>query len=313
MQYEQSGGNQPSSGSYLESWNRQKRGLLVFLLDQSISMNDPVTMQGSQLTLAQMASSVLNSILVAVIDNGPLDTSTGRRKNYCDIIIFGYGENVKPLLNAAEDPVPLPDLAEKPLGKHIVRQAKYDSRKGNYVTVDAEQPYWIKPRADSPRTDMALAVSKAHQVVQKWLKDDSRRRASFPPVVINITDGRHNGTGDPVQEARKLRQLSTDDGAVLLFNCHITRSNTQALSFPSDRTQIRSLKFLPPEEKQQEEGANQLFDMSSEIPATMANRAQQLSGTTLSPGARGFIYNASGEALIRFLSWGTLVNTEHYR
>lgn len=312
MQYEQSGENQSSGDSYSENFSRQKRGLLVFLLDQSGSMNEPVIMQGYKLTLTQMASSVLNSILVAVIDNASFDTSTGRRKNYCDIIIFGYGDNVKPLLNVAEVPVPLPDLAEKPLGKQIVRKTKYDPIKGNYVTVDEEQPYWIVPLANSKWTEMALAVNKAHQAVQKWLMADPRRRASFPPIVINITDGRHNGKAagdDPVQEARKLRQLRTDDGAVLLFNCHITKSNTQPLSFPSDSAQIKSLN-LPQAEQ---EGAKQLFDMSSEVPATMARRAQQLSGTTLLPGARGFIYNASGEDLIRFLSWGTLVNTEHYR
>jgi hypothetical protein len=312
MQYEQSRENQPSDGSYSENFTRLKRGLLVFLLDQSGSMIEHIILQGYELTLAQMASSILNSILVTVIDNAALDTSTGRRKNYCDIIIFGYGDNVKPLLNLAGVPVPLPDLAENTRGKQSVRKTKYDSIKGNYVTVDEEQPYWIEPLANSSWTEMALAVSRAHQVVQDWLRADPRRRASFPPIVINITDGRHNGKtkgDDPVQEARKLRQLRTDDGAVLLFNCHITKSNTQALSFPSSSTQIKSLNLL----QQEQEGAQQLFDMSSEVPATMAKRAQQLSGTTLSPGARGFIYNASGEDLIRFLSWGTLVNTEHYR
>ncbi len=311
MQYEQSRGNQPSGGSYTENFTRQKRGLLVFLLDRSGSMNDPVTMQGYKLTLAQMASSILNSLLVTVIDNASLDTTTGRRKNYCDIIVFGYGDSVTPLLNPAGVPVPLPDLAENSRGKHTVRKSKYDPIKGSYVTVDEEQPYWIEPVAKSQWTEMASVISKAHQAIQGWLSADPRRRASFPPIIINITDGRHNGAkgGDPVQEAMKLRQLGTDDGAVLLFNCHITKSNKQSLSFPHDIAQIKSLNLS----QEEHIGAEQLFQMSSEVPTTMAKRAQDVSGTSISPGARGFIYNASGEDLVRFLSWGTLVNTEHYR
>src|SRR5438045_9365776 len=108
-------------------------------------MNEPTTMQGYKLTLAQMASSILNSLLVTVIDNAALDTSTGRRKNYCDIIVFGYGDRVTPLLNPAGVPVPLPDLAENTRGKQTVRKETYDPLKENYVTVDDEQHYWIEP------------------------------------------------------------------------------------------------------------------------------------------------------------------------
>ena len=311
MQYEQSRGNQASGGSYSENFTRRKRGLMVFLLDQSSSMNDFATIQGHKLTLAQMATSILNSLLVTVIDNAALDTSTARRKDYCDILVFGYGDGVKPLLNPLGVPVPLPDLAEKNLGKQPVRKTKYDPLKGNYVTVDEEEPYWIEPVANSQYTEMASAISKSYQAVQSWLQADPRRNDSFPPIVINITDGKQNGAhgGDPVQEAMKLRQLGTSDGAVLLFNCHITTSNKQSLAFPNSIAQIRSLN-LPQDEHV---GAEQLFQMSSEIPATMAKRAQDVSGASISSGARGFVYNASGEDLVRFLSWGTLVNTEHYR
>src|SRR5215471_13499899 len=140
MQYERSGGIHSSGGSYTENFTRQKRGLLVFLLDQSGSMQETTTMQGYKLTLAQMASSILNSLLVTVIENAALDTSTGRRKDYCDILVFGYGDSVAPLLNPSGVPVPLPDLAENPRGQHKVRQAKYDRIKGNYVSEDKDQP-----------------------------------------------------------------------------------------------------------------------------------------------------------------------------
>jgi hypothetical protein len=308
---EQSGSYQQPSGTYSEPLSRQRRGLLVFLLDQSGSMMEEMEWQGSKVTLIHMATATINSLLVSVVNNATPDPSTGRRKDYCDIIIFGYGDSVTPLLNSTGVPVPLPDLAENPLGRHMVRIQKYDQLKKQPITFDEEQPYWIEPYANSNWTEMAGAISWTYQAVQNWLNVDTRRRLSFPPIVINITDGRHNGrsSGDPVQEAHKLRQIRTDDGAVLLFNCHITKLNTQKLIFPNDPSQINNLGLS----NENRLGATQLLEMSSLVPATMSIRARQVFGKDLLQGARGFVYNGSGRDLINFLSWGTRQGREFIR
>ncbi len=296
---------EPTLELYREPITRNKRGLFVFLLDQSNSMNHPATLtDGYQLTLAQIASFVINTILIAIIDNTNLDTSTGRRRNYCDIIIFGYDDTIKPLLNEAGLPIPLPDLAEKPRGNRLVREEEYDPIKGKNVPIDKMRPYWIEPDAKGKRTEMAGAIDRASQVVEEWIAADDQRKKSFPPIVINITDGSHNGArGDnPIDAANRLRQLHTNDGNVLLFNCHITPSTAiSPIYFPNKANQLSTL----PEEEQI--GAKQLFEMSSRVPATMVNRAATAFGMALAPEARGFMYNASGKDLIRFLAWGTLV------
>src|SRR5207249_3336009 len=107
--------------------------------------------------------------------------------------------------------------------------------------VQEDRPYWIESYAKSYKTEMAEALSGASQAVQNWLNADPRRHLSFPPVVINITDGQHNGKGDPIVQAKRLRQLRTDDGPVLLFNCHLTSNNTRKLTFPHDIRQIQTL------------------------------------------------------------------------
>jgi len=178
---------------------------------------------------------------------------------------------------------------------------KYDRVQGKKVQVQEMQPYWINYSADSTKTEMAKALQRAYRVVQDWLQADLRRRQSFPPIVINITDGAHNGEGDPIEAAKSIRQLYTDDGHVLLFSCHLTSNSTSHLVFPRD-AQVISRNVSNADER---EWAVNLFEMSSEIPATMAKRARESFNAGLPDGARGFIYNANPADLIDFLSWGT--------
>lgn len=293
----------PPGALYQQTFSRSNRGLLVFLLDQSRSMKQQRVMNNEKFHLAEIASYVINEILVAIIDNAEDDPRTGRRKDYCDIIIFGYGNTVKPLLNPNGVPIPLPDLAEKPQDYHIVVKSEYDSNKGEYVDVEKLVPLWIKPElTEDKRTEMVAAINKASEVVERWIAADERRKHSFPPVVINITDGRHNGEqgGDPVATANNLRKSHTNDGNVLLFNCHITASTTPPITFPS---RVEEFSLLTNEKERL--GAQQLFQMSSEVPASMLKQASKISGRELKPGSRGLMYNASGEDLVRFLTWGT--------
>jgi uncharacterized protein YegL len=309
MQFEQLGSSQQASGSYSEPFSRKKRGFLIFLLDQSGSMREELIWKGYKLTLAQMATTIMNNLLVTVIDNAKVDSQTGLRKDYCDILIYGYGNEVGPLLNRTGTPVSVPMLADKPVGRHKVRVTMYDPMKGQDVSVEQEQPFWITPHGQSEYTEMAAAIRAACQAVESWLKADPRRRFSFPPIVINITDGRHNGRSNdnPVHEAMKLQNLRTDDGAVLLFNCHLTTAaNTQKLSFPSSVEEIQRMNLSDGDRL----GARQLFEMSSIVPRTMTLRAQHVFGRNLPSGARGFMYNASPQDLLTFLSWGTRQSSE---
>ncbi len=256
MQFEQPGSSQQASGSYSEPFSRKKRGFLVFLLDQSGSMREEFIWKGYKLTLAQMATTIMNNLLVTVIDNAKVDSQTGLRKDYCDILIYGYGNEVVPLLNRTGTPVSVPMLADKPVGRHKVRVTMYDPMKGQDVSVEQEQPFWITPHGQSEYTEMALR---------------------------------------------------TDDGAVLLFNCHLTTvGNTQKLSFPSSAEEIQRMNPSDGDRL----GARQLFEISSIVPSTMTLRAQHVFGRNLPSGARGFMYNASPQDLLTFLSWGTRQSSE---
>lgn len=279
-----------SYGAYQQAWTRQRRGLLVLLLDQSGSMGARVQVAGHAYRKSEAAASALNSVISSVIVNAPYDPQTGRRKDYCDILVLGYGDHVSSLLNSSFSPVSVADLAANPRGQQVVQVEGRTERR----------PYWIDPYAYSQKTETAQALLRANESITTWLRTDARRRLSFPPIVMNITDGMHNGVGDPRVEAQRIRHLDTEDGNVLIFNCHITTLDVEPLVLPAGRAEIAA-RIQP----QDRECAELLFDMSSPIPESMRNQARTVFGFNLAAGSRGFVYNADAKDLMNFLNWGT--------
>jgi hypothetical protein len=139
---------------------------------------------------------------------------------------------------------------------------------------------------------MAEALRLAAKVLAPWL---ARHRESYPPIVINITDGQPNS--DPTQAARALVSQGTADGSVLLYNLHLSDLASTPVTFPA------SLAGLP------DQYAVMLFEMSSQVPPQIQ---QELSreGYLVEPGTRGFAFNADAGAMVQFLDIGTRLTVE---
>ena len=87
-------------------------------------------------------------------------------------------------------------------------------------------------------------------MLQEWV---SRHHLSYPPMVINITDG-DTTDGDPTPHAQAVSSFSMPDGHVLVFNCHISSRAASPIMFPD------SDSGLP------DQFAQRLFHMSSVLP-----------------------------------------------
>jgi hypothetical protein len=109
--------------------------------------------------------------------------------------------------------------------------------------------------------------------------------------VINISDGEATDSG-PVPQAEALTSLATNDGNVLLLNCHISSQKVSPIIFPDNDND------LP------DEFARQLYQISSKLPENLRNLARS-ENFILSSDARGFAFNADLVELIRFLDIGT--------
>ncbi len=121
---------------------------------------------------------------------------------------------------------------------------------------------------------------------------------SFPPIIINITDGMV--TDSPYQGAsldewaQRLVNIQTSDGPTLLFNIFLSPTASGGVLFPATD---HGLPAPGPD----------LFRISSPLPPPMIGNAQG-TGTPVEPGARGFGFNADAAMLVRFLEVGTKVD-----
>ena len=88
--------------------------------------------------------------------------------------------------------------------------------------------------------------------------------------------------------------MKTTDGNVLLFNAHISNSQSNPVEFPAKED------GLP------DNFAKLLFRMSSQLPPKLLEAAKN-EGYGGKPGTRGFVFNADLVSVIRFLDLGTKV------
>jgi hypothetical protein len=277
---------------YERDISRTDPGCIVFLLDRSDSMKQ--RWGNSHETLAEGAARALNEILLEVCFRS--QGEPGKARHYFDIGIFGYGirpiaggEGVEPAFGGAlagRPLVALPDLRDSPIA---VREVPSPDRAGPPSKV----PVWVEP-VHGYRTPMCEAIAVAGGHVYDWV---TAHPDSFPPIIINITDGMvtdspYNGaTLD--QWAERLTGIQTNDGPPLLFNIFLSPDSAGGVLFPA------SARGLP-------QPGPDLFRISSRLPSLMHASAAH-AGTLVETGARGFGFNADSKMLLSFLEIGTRV------
>lgn len=270
---------------YTAEINRKHPACLILLIDQSFSMAEPWEETGPPKSVV-LATAVNN-----LLGNAVLQCSKGddRINDYFEVGVIGYGVDVAPALHGAhphQPTLPISVLARNPLRVDDVKRKMYDGA-GGTIEVPVKLPVWIDPVANG-WTPMVLAIKTAEQIVSAWC---DRNPDSFPPIVINVTDG-ESTDGDPSAEAARLRAAGTNDGAALLFNLHVSGAKHARTVFPNSSDQLAN------------QSARTLFEMSSVLPGNMAEAASIL-GHDIKPGARGFLFNADAATVIEFLDIGT--------
>ena len=273
--------------SYTAEINRQNPGCFLFLIDQSYSMVDPVGGEMGQSKADQLADAI-NRLLIELTIRCTKDQEEGVR-NYYDVGVIGYGQRVGSALGgnlAGRDLIPIRDIADNPL-RVEERMRKVEDGMGGLVNETVKFPIWFDPVADNG-TPMCEALQVAHSMLTLWVQSHPH---SFPPIVINITDGEATD-GEPLKSADTLRALATDDGEVLLFNIHLSAQVGEALTYPESDTDLVD-KY-----------AQQLFAMSSPLPAYIREAAGG-EGYNVGIQSRGFVFNADMVEVITFLDIGT--------
>jgi hypothetical protein len=264
----------PGQEAYSQEISRKFPALVIFLLDQSLSMQDKCAGTDGESKAAVLAEAI-NRILHELV----VRSKKGEEiRHYFDVAVLGYGHNPGAVSSAFKG-----GLA----GRQIVNLSEIAFNPAE-LEEKSQSPIWIYPVADGA-TPLCAALGEARMLADGWV---TTHMDSFPPIVLNISDGEATD-GDPTDEAAALRQIKTNFGHLLLFNCHLSGSRSAPVSFPVDR-----------EETPKDAFARRLFSMSSPFPDAMLNRAI-MEGLPIRNGARGFMFNADATELVRFLSLGT--------
>jgi hypothetical protein len=261
---------------YQEQLSSSKPGLIVIVIDQSGSMSDSYANSNK----AEFAALAVNRVIAEIIT---ACTSGDEIKDRCYVAVVGYGTGVNIMF--------LEKISELAKNTNTVTlKKKVPDGAGGLVQIDELMRVFVNPVA-SGGTPMAEAFQQVYKGAEKFIANNPN---SFPPIVINITDGEPNNFNTAISEAKKLMQLSTSDGKLILMNAHISAATGGKVELPSNNSGFQGNKF-----------AEFLFDISSALPDTLANKAKDV-GFNVQPNAKGFVFNADAETLVRLLNFGSL-------
>lgn len=274
--------------AYTAEIARSNPTCFLFLVDQSGSMKQAFG-RNPEIKKADGVADALNRLLYSLV----LRCTKGE-----DILdryfigVSGYGARVGSALGGAlegQGLVPVSQIGKNPL-RIDRRTKKVPDGAGGVIETTVSFPVWIDPVADGRTTLMCGALTEARRTIEDFVCNCPQ---SFPPIVINITDGEAKD-GDPEPLAAELRNLTTEDGAVLLFNVHVSSVDAAPVEFPVREDQL-SDKY-----------SRRLFRMSSCLPPRMIEEARSLE-LSVNDEARGFVFNADLVSVVQFLDIGTRV------
>lgn len=280
---------------YSAQITRANPTLVILLIDQSGSMVD--TFGGERAgRKADFVSDVVNNTLHDLVIRC---TKTEEIRNYYYVSVIGYGRHVRSAFGGAlenRSVAPISELADYPL-KVEVRMKRAPDGYGGTLEVPYRFPVWTYPLADGG-TPMCEAFRRVKEILHKWLGEHP---TGFPPTILHLTDG-ESGDGDPTGICQEIMSMGTDDGNVLIFNCHVSSTNARKVEYPS------SDYGLP------NGFAHTLYGISSTLPAGFIAAAQQL-GVNVTNNSRGFVLNADPSSVVQFYEIGTsltgMVMTPH--
>lgn len=277
--------------SYESVISRAQPGCLIIMLDQSGSMSLPWGDAGQ--SKAEVLADIVNELVASAVVRS---TSGDSVRDYFEVGVVGYGDTkITDVFQASNAPGPSTQLSLHPISQVALMPKRIEDRVqivedrfGNTHEAPYKMPIWVEPQS-SGGTPMCAALDAVVATAASWT---ARHPDSYPPLVFNVTDAASTD-GDPTLLAGALTSLSTQDGAALLFNIHVSESARGSVVFPQNTDAIHNDAY-----------AVMLYQLSSILPPAMVRAAQE-AGMQAGPLSRGFAHNADPASLVEVLDIGT--------
>jgi len=259
--------------SYSIKWGQKTPGHLLFLIDQSGSMQ----INGNDQKVVDAVHTAITEVIQQCI-SGP----TVKNRVYITIIGYGNENGVSIVKEGWADSFVKDLMACKNNGTKIIEKKFY----GN--------------------TPMADAFELAEKSIKAWLKAREQAKATDPqveipaPIVINITDGMPDDAPQnnvqTISAAKNVLGTNTPDGNVIVLNIHLSESGNP-IYFPQNKVALCN-----------DEAGEFLFEISSEMNDRFIEVANAKGLEGVFPGSKGFIANAKGDTLVRFITFGSAIS-----
>lgn len=217
---------------YSAEISRTNPTCFLFLIDQSGSMADAVPEQANRRKADALADTI-NRFLQNLVIRCAKEEGV---RDYFHVGVIGYGATVGPAFVGGltgRDLVSISEIGNMP-ARIEDKKKKVDDGAGGIMEQSIRMPIWFDPIAGGG-TPMCQALGLAQGILQTWL---AQHPNCFPPVVIQITDG-ESTDGDPSAVMRAIKESSSQDGNVLLFNVHISSDpKATPVAFPDSGAQL---------------------------------------------------------------------------
>ena len=276
---------------YSQEITRRHRAAIVLMLDRSASMQGRVRFGRMMTTKAEAVAMTANMLITELIDRC---RRTDVLRNYFDVAVVGYGNDSVEQLLSEDGFVSVETLSRRTprMGRVAFEEELPD---GTAAMVEHSRPCWVDINAEGT-TPMYEAMMQVRDMVEQWCAKPENRE-SFPPIVINITDGEPTDCtdNDLLDVCTLIKRTATANGNTLLINIHIcSNNNLQSTIFP-----------MPEELTRASHKVRLLADCSSTMPQAFDNAIHELKGLGAMPPYIGLGYNATVVELLSMINIGS--------
>lgn len=276
---------------YSQEITRRHRSAIVIVLDRSGSMQEQMYFGHSVMTKAEILAHTASALITELIDRC---RRTDALRDYYDIAVVGYGNDDVEMLLGGDDFISVVELDHKRPETRITTSEELLPN-GEWAMVEHRHTEWFKPKAEG-NTPMYEALLRVRDLVADWCSRDANQ-ASFPPVVIHITDGEASDCDhrELIDICDQIKRQTTTDGNALMLNIHIsTDTHLQSIVFPMPDEMVGAGRY-----------AQTLADCSSIMPTVFNDEIRELKGILATPPFIALGYNASVIDLLSIINIGS--------
>ena len=170
---------------YQRTITRMSRSAVVIAIDGSVSMQEWTMLYNTRMRKMEAAALIANFAIDELVMRS---TRAGDIRDYYDIAVFRYSDDgIEPIIASEDNSMVHINSLHEAIPQPVCYNIVHEEEDGTQSIIPITLHEWVRPKAYGI-APMYEALVHIKGLISKWCNDTFNRR-SFPPIVINITDG----------------------------------------------------------------------------------------------------------------------------